>query len=82
MPIASYLESNGTPHAKTWRDASEHTRFIRMAATVAPFISQPNGLNVPKGGFNSKSGGMQANRDARLISPVFGTFKTFAPNNS
>lgn len=82
MPISSYLESNGTPHVKTWRDASEHTRFIRMAATVAPFINQPNGLNVPKGGFNSKSGGMASSRDARLISPVFGTFKTFAPNNS
>lgn len=82
MPIASYLESNGTPHVKTWRDASEHTRFIRMAATAAPFIKNANGLDIPKGGYNSKSGGMQASRDARLIAPVFGTFKSFAPNNS
>lgn len=82
MPIASYLESNGTPHAKLWRTASEHTRFVRMAATIAPFVNNANGLNVPKGGWNSKSGGMAASRDARLIAPVYATFKTFAPNSS
>ena len=77
MPVSSYLE-NGPPRVKTMRDASEHTRYIRLAAQVAPYIKQANGADVPKGSWKTPS--MAAN--SALIRPVFGVLKSFVPNSS
>jgi hypothetical protein len=57
-------------------DASEHTRFIRMASTLAPYQSQNQAAIPNLLGWRS----MQANRDARVIMPILGAFKSYIPN--
>ncbi len=79
MPVRSFLELGGAGkqvHVGLTTDASEHTRYIRMAATIAPYISKgvspvPNAL-----GWRS----MDASRDARIIAPIFGNVRSFLPN--
>jgi hypothetical protein len=78
MPLISYLEVDGGGakiHAKLGGDASDHTRYIRMAATIAPYINSGIGA-APTLGWRSQ----QANRDARVIAPIFGRLQTFIPN--
>lgn len=78
MPVRSFIElgNNGVRHVGLTSDASEHTRYIRMSATLAPYLSKgvspvPNAL-----GWRS----MDANRDARLIAPIYGVVRSFLPN--
>jgi len=64
MPVRSFIElgNNGVRHVGLTSDASEHTRYIRMAATIAPYIR--NGVSpVPK-----PSGGGTRVRTAMLVS--------------
>jgi hypothetical protein len=79
MPVSSFLELGGGGakiHRPLTSDASEHTRYIRMAATIAPYINKgvspvPNAL-----GWRS----MDASRDARVIAPIYGLVRAFLPN--
>ena len=79
MPVSSFLELGGSGvnvHVRLPSDASEHTRYIRMAATIAPYIAKgvspvPNAL-----GWRS----MDASRDARVIAPIYGRVRSFLPN--
>ena len=74
MPVTSYLEP-ATPRHKSVGDASEHTRYIRMMATVAPYIR--NGVAAaPTLGWKSPAISTQA----RLIAPLFGSLNAFIPN--
>jgi hypothetical protein len=57
-------------------DASEHTRFIRMASTIAPYASQNQAARPSLLGWRD----MQASRDVRVIMPILGAFKSFVPN--
>jgi hypothetical protein len=57
-------------------DASEHTRFIRMASTIAPYQSQGQAAIPNLLGWRD----MQASRDVRLVMPILGTFKSYIPN--
>jgi hypothetical protein len=57
-------------------DASEHTRFIRMSATIAPYVTQNQGAIPNLLGWRS----MQARRDVGVIMPILGAFKSFVPN--
>jgi hypothetical protein len=75
MPVASYLETGPTPHVRLTTSASEHTRYIRMAATVAPYIN--NGVAAaPTLGWKSN----EISASARLFTPIYGKFKAFIPN--
>jgi hypothetical protein len=57
-------------------DASEFTRFVRMASTIGPYASQ-NKSAIPNSlGWRD----MGASRDARTFAPILGTFKSFIPN--
>ena len=57
-------------------DASEHTRFIRMASTLAPYQSQGQAAIPNLLGWRN----MQASRDVRLVMPILGAFKSYIPN--
>ena len=79
MPVRSFLELDGKGvqvHVGLTSDASEHTRYIRMAATLAPYIS--NGVSPVPNALGWRS--MDANRDARIIAPIFGRVRSFLPN--
>lgn len=74
MPVTSYFELNAPRH-KIVGDASEHTRYLKMMATVAPYIN--NGVNAaPRLGWKSP----QLSTQARLITPLFGSLNAFIPN--
>ena len=75
MPVSSYLEINTPRHARLTTDASEHTRYVRMAATVAPYIGSGVGA-APILGWKSPS----VSTDARLIAPLYGILNGFLPN--
>lgn len=75
MPVSSYLELNTPRHARLTTSASEHTRYVRMAAIVAPYIN--NGVNAaPTLGWKSN----EISTQARLIAPLYGILNGFLPN--
>lgn len=78
MPVRSFIElgNNGVRHVGLTSDASEHTRYIRMAATIAPYIR--NGVSPVPNALGWRD--MGANRDARLIAPIYGAVRSFLPN--
>ena len=75
MPVRSFIElgNNGVRHVGLTSDASEH---IRMAATIAPYIR--NGVSPVPNALGWRDQG--ANRDARLIAPIYGAVRSFLPN--
>ena len=74
MPVSSYLELNTPRHVRLTTDASEHTRYVRMAATVAPYISDGVAA-APRLGWKSPS----LSTEARLIAPLYGILNGFLP---
>lgn len=75
MPVESYLELNDPRHVRLPSSASEHTRYLRMAATVAPFIQ--NGVAAaPRLGWKSN----ELSAQARLIAPLYGILNGLYPN--
>jgi hypothetical protein len=58
-------------------DASEYTRFVRMAATVAPFIQSGKVINIP---YARNGQSQQGARDARFVSTIFGGLRPFVVN--
>jgi hypothetical protein len=75
MPVRSYLELNEPRHVRLTTDASEHTRYLRMAATVAPYIQ--NGVAAaPTLGWKSN----EISAQARLIAPLYGILNGILPN--
>ncbi len=56
-------------------DASEHTRYLRMAATVAPYIN--NGVAAaPTLGWKSN----EISAQARLVAPLYRILNGILPN--
>lgn len=75
MPVSSFLELNTPRHVRLTTDASEHTRYLRMAATVAPYIS--NGVSAaPTLGWKSN----EISTSARVVAPLYGILNGFLPN--
>ena len=75
MPVSSFLELNEPRHVRLTTDASEHTRYLRMAAQVAPYIG--NGINgAPRLGWKSP----EISAQARLIAPLFRIMNATRPN--
>lgn len=75
MPVSSFLELNAPRHVRLTTDASEHTRYVRMAATVAPYIG--NGVSAaPRLGWKSN----EVSTSARLVAPLYGILNGFLPN--
>lgn len=75
MPASSFLELDEPRHVRLTTDASEHTRYLRMAAQVAPFIGQ--GVSAaPRLGWKSP----EISAQARLIAPLYRIMNTTRPN--
>lgn len=75
MPVRSFLELNEPRHVRLTTDASDHTRYLRMAATVAPYIN--NGVAAaPRLGWKSN----EVSAQARLIAPLYGILNGILPN--
>jgi hypothetical protein len=78
MPVAqSFFEPGATQRHLRGVDASEYTRFVRMAATVAPYINPTTPIGTPNPlGWRSQ----QANLDARVVSTLFSGLRPFVAN--
>jgi hypothetical protein len=75
MPAESFLELNAPRHVRLPSSASEHTRYLRMAATVAPYIG--NGVAAaPRLGWKSP----ELSAQARLVAPLYGILNSLYPN--
>lgn len=76
MPTSPYGQVNPPVRRMMVGDASEHTRFIRMASTLAPYQTQGQGAIPSLLGWRN----MQASRDVRVVMPILGAFKSYIPN--
>ena len=80
MPVAqSFFEPGRTPATRHMRgvDASEYTRFVRMSATVAPYINTTTTIGRPNSlGWRNQ----QANLDANVVSTLFSGLRPFVVN--
>jgi hypothetical protein len=76
MPTSPFGQVNPPVRRAMVGDASEHTRFIRMAATLAPYQSMNQAASPNLLGWRD----MQASRDARVMTSILGTYKSFIPN--
>jgi hypothetical protein len=76
MPTSPYGQVNPPVRRMMVGDASEHTRFIRMASTIAPYQSQNQAAIPNLLGWRN----MQASRDVRVVMPILGAFKSYIPN--
>ena len=80
MPVAqSFFEPGRDTTQRHMRgvDASEYTRFVRMSATVAPYINNTTTFNRP---FARLGQSQEANLDARFVSGIFGGLRPFVVN--
>ncbi len=76
MPVGSYLELNEPRHVRLTTSASDHTRYLRMAATVAPYIQNGKVIGGPTLGWKSN----ELSAQVRLIAPIYGILNSFVPN--
>jgi len=80
MPVAqSFFEPGRDATTRHMRgvDASEYTRFVRMAATVAPYINTTTSVRIPYARLGQS---MQGVRDSRIVGPIFGGLRPFVAN--
>jgi hypothetical protein len=78
MPVAqSFYEPSAPARHMRGVDASEYTRFVRMSATVAPYINPSTTFNRP---FARLGQSQQATLDARVVSRIFGGLRPFVAN--
>lgn len=76
MPVTSYFEIDEPRHVKLTTSASDHTRYVRMMATVAPYIQSGQVIAAPTLGWKSP----ELNAQVRLVAPIFGKLNAFIPN--
>lgn len=76
MPVTSYFEVDTPRHVKLTTSASDHTRYVRMMATVAPYIQSGQVMSAPTLGWKSP----ELNAQVRVISPIYGKVNAFIPN--
>jgi len=76
MPVFSYFEPNTPRHATLTTSAGDHTRYVRMMATAAPYIQNGQVVGAPTLGWKSN----EINAQVRLIAPLWGSLNSFIPN--
>jgi len=80
MPVAqSFFEPGRDTTQRHMRgvDASEYTRFVRMAATVAPYIDNTKAFGKPYARLGQSQ---ESTLDARFVNTVFGGLRPFVAN--
>lgn len=76
MPVESYFELSEPRHVRLTTSAGEHTRYVRMMAQAAPYITSGQQVGAPRLGWKSPS----LNAEVRLIAPLWGGVNGFIPN--
>lgn len=76
MPVFSYFEPNTPRHAKLTTSASDHTRYLRLMATAAPYVQSGKVLSAPTLGWKSN----ELNAQVRIIAPIWGGVNGLVPN--
>ena len=76
MPVQSYFEPNAPRHAKLTTSASDHTRYVRLMATAAPYIQPGKVLSAPTLGWKTN----ELNAQVRIIAPLWGSLNAVIPN--
>jgi hypothetical protein len=76
MPVRSFIELNEPRHRPLNTSASDHTRAVRLLATVAPYIRPGQQLQAPTLGWKSPA----LNAEVRTIAPIYGIVNSFLPN--
>jgi hypothetical protein len=76
MPVESYFEPNEPRHVRLTTSAGEHTRYVRMLAQAAPYVTPGQTVGAPTLGWKSPA----LNAEVRLIAPLWGALNTFLPN--
>lgn len=78
MPTNPFFEvSPQQRHIGPPADASDYTRYVRLAASIAPYVN--NKVTVPgRPTLGWKSPRLAA--EVAVISPIFGQFNAFLPN--
>jgi hypothetical protein len=76
MPVFSYFEPNEPRHAKLPSTAGDHTRYVRILATAAPYIQRGKVIGAPTLGWKSP----ELDAQVRIIAPIWGSLNAFIPN--
>ena len=76
MPVQSYFEIDAPRHVKLTTSASDHTRAVRLLATVAPYIQSGKVVGAPTLGWKSPA----LDAQVRTIAPIYGKLNSFIPN--
>jgi hypothetical protein len=76
MPVQSYFEIDEPRHVKLTSSASDHTRAVRLLATVAPYIQSGKVMSAPTLGWKSP----MLDAQVRTIAPIYGKLNSFIPN--
>lgn len=76
MPVFSYFEVDTPRHVKLTSSAGDHTRYVRLMATAAPYIQPGQQLSRPTLGWKSP----ELNAQVRVIAPIYGKLNAFIPN--
>ena len=80
MPVAqSFFEPGRDTTQRHMRgvDASEYTRFVRMAATVAPYINSTKTFGKPYARLGQSQ---ESTLDATVVSTIFSGLRPFVAN--
>ena len=78
MPTAqSFYEPSAPARHMRGVDASEYTRFVRMAATAAPYIDKTKVFGKPYARLGQSQ---DAALDASFVSTIFGGLRPFVAN--
>lgn len=85
MPTAPYFQPGRTPATRSAAmvgDASDHTRFIRLAAQAATTAvpQRTPGPQLVRGMTDNKSSTLST--DIRLMSAIYGQYNSFAENRN
>lgn len=76
MPVFSYFEPDTPRHATLTTSAGDHTRYVRLLATVAPYVQSGKVMGGPTLGWKSP----ELNAQVRLVAPIYGKLNSFIPN--
>lgn len=76
MPVFSFFEIDTPRHVRLTTSAGDHTRYLRIMATAAPYIQSGRTVGAPTLGWKSP----ELNAQVRMIAPIWGRVNAFLPN--
>ena len=74
--MKSFFEIDTPRHTPLNTSASDHTRYVRLMATVAPYIQPGKVLSAPTLGWKTN----ELNAQVKLVAHIYGQLNSFIPN--